>query len=47
MGTGASGEILATDPHKYESSITSPMTITFIPEKEGRVVELFFAIFQK
>ncbi len=32
-GTGASGEIRRTLPHQYLSSITSPITRTFISEK--------------
>jgi hypothetical protein len=31
MGTGASGEMRLTDPHKYASIITSPITNTFWP----------------
>src|SRR5687767_6422604 len=31
-GTGASGEILLTLPHQYRSSMTSPTTMTLIPE---------------
>ena len=33
IGTGASGFILSTDPSKYLSSITSPMTRIFFPLK--------------